>query len=87
MVYNKVLEFSAAVQRYHYYRRLWSPDENQIFKCFIDRNNPLSHFAMEVCKSSKKTPKGRLPKDISRLTKFLIDRSATVSIQLTSDHC
>ena len=85
MAYNKVAEFSAAVRRYHYYRRFGSPAENQIFQCFVDLDNPLGHFAMEVCKSSKETPIDRLPNEIPRVTMFLIDQSATVSIQLTSD--
>ena len=39
-----------------------------------------------MCEIGNETPVGHLPMEISRTTKFLIDRGATVTAELTSDH-
>ena len=39
-----------------------------------------------MCEIENETPVGHLPMEISRTTKFLIDRGATVTAELTSDH-
>ena len=39
-----------------------------------------------MCEIGNETPVGHLSMEISRTTKFLIDRGATVTAELTSDH-
>ena len=49
MACNKVFEFSAAGRGYHYYRRFWIPQNNQIHECFFETHNPFDRFAIKVC--------------------------------------
>ena len=78
MAYNKVFEFSAAVRGYHYYKRFWIPQKDQILECFFETHNPFEVGNENVV--------GHLPREISRVTKFFMDRGAIVSAQLTGEH-
>ena len=86
MAYAKIFEFTAAVRGYHYYRKYWNPEPEQVLNCYHERNNAFDRFAIKVCEIGNETPVGHLPMEISRTTKFLIDRGATVTAELTSDH-
>ena len=41
--------------------------------------------AIKVCDKSDKIA-GHLPKEVSRITKFLLNRGATITAEITSDH-
>eukprot|EP00111_Clytia_hemisphaerica_P018557 TCONS_00054890-protein len=78
--------FTAAVRGYHYYRRGWKPKENELLRCLFEENNdPYDRFAIKTMTSDGATV-GHLPREISRITKFFMDRGAVVSVQLTSRH-
>ena len=83
MDYNKKFMFSAAVRGFHFYRRAWVPTENEKLKCTHDKNNPFDDFAIKTMDNSGQTV-GHLPMELSRITKFLIDRGAKVEAQLSS---
>jgi len=82
----KIFEFSSAVRGYHYYRRFWNPQKDQLLECFHENQNPFDRFAIKVCDVGNENPVGHLPREISRITKFFMDRGAIVSAQLTSEH-
>ena len=86
MAYNKVSEFLAAVRGYRYHIRFWIPQKYQIFECFFETHNPFVHFSINVCEVGNEIAVGHLPREISCATKFFMDRGATVSAQLTSEH-
>ena len=86
MAYNKTLEFTSAVRGYHYYKSFWSPQPNQVLNCYFEENNAFDRFAIKVCENGKEVPIGHLPKEISRVTKFILDRGATAIATLTSEH-
>ena len=86
MAYNKVFEFSAAVRGYHYYRRFWIPQIDQILECFFETHNPFDRFAIKVCEVGNENAFGNLPREISRVTKFFMERRAIISTQLTNEH-
>ena len=86
MAYVKIFEFTAVVRGYHYYRKYWNPEPEQVLNCYHERNNAFDRFAIKVCEIGNETPLGHLPMEISRTTKFLIDRGVTVIAELTSDH-
>jgi len=86
MAYIKTLEFTSAVRGYHFYRTFWKPEPNQILNCFYEDNNAFDRFAIKVCEFEKENPVGHLPKEISRVTKFLLDRGANLTATLTSEH-
>ena len=83
MDYNKKFMFSAAVRGFHFYRRAWVPKENEKLECAHDKNNPFDDFAIKTMDNSGQTV-GHLPMELSRITKFLIDRGAKVEAQLSS---
>ena len=80
---EKNCEFSAAVRGYHYYRSVWLPQESEVLECHHDFGNVFDMFAIKTCKSSGEIV-GHLPREISRVTKFLLDRGAIVQAILTS---
>ena len=84
MAYIKTFEFTAAVRGYHCYRKFWSPQPNQHLQCFNDPDNAFDQFAIKVCEINQENAIGHLPGEISRATKFLIDRDANVSVELSS---
>ena len=86
MPYNKTLEFTSAVRGYHYNRIFWKPEPNQILNCYYLNDNAFDRFATKVCESGKEIPVGHLPKEISRVTKYMLDRGATATATLTSEH-
>ena len=55
-------------------------------KLFHEEGNTFDRFAIKVCKKDKNEIVGHLPMEISRVTKFLLDRGANVSAKLTSTH-
>ena len=46
----------------------------------------MDWFASKVCKFGKEIPVGHLPKEISRVTKYLLDRGATATATLKREH-
>ena len=74
MTCNKVFEFSIAVRGYHYYRRFWIPQKDQILECFFETHNPFDRFAVKVCEVGNENAVGHLPREISRVAKFSMDK-------------
>ena len=79
-------EFESAVRGYRYYRRFWSPTENEVLNFFHERRNPFDVFAAKTCLNGNPKAFGHLPREISRLTNFILDRGAEVEATLTSKH-
>ena len=81
----KTFKFTAAVRGFHFYKKFWSPEPEQVLKCLHEVDNPFDMFAVKVCLTTDdEMIVGHLPMEISRITKFLIDRGANVSAKLTS---
>ena len=53
---------------------------------FFETHNPYDCFAIKVCEVGNENAVGYLPREISRITKFFVDRGAIVSAQLNSEH-
>ena len=70
----------------HYYRKSWLPEPEQTLNCFYEEGNAFDRFAIRVCKKDKNEIVGHLLMEISRVTKFLLDRGANVFAKLTSTH-
>ena len=82
---EKVLKFSAAIRGFHYYQRVWSPKENEELNCLHEQGNAVDIFAIKtICRNGKIV--GHLPREISRITKFILGRGARVNAVLTSNH-
>ena len=81
---EKVVEFSSAVRGYHHYRKYWQPKLEEHLSCRHEENNPFDYFAISVCDKNTGAIVGHLPIEISRPTKFLLDRGAMILATLTS---
>lgn len=80
----KTFQFTSAIRGFHFYKQFWSPEPEQNLRCFHEINNPFDYFAIKICPLSNGEIVGHLPMEISRVTKFIIDRGAKVSAKLTS---
>ena len=80
------VSFHAAIRGYHVYRDVWQPQQNEILVCYHEYGNIYDMFAIKTCRVDvgAETIVGHLPIEVSRLTKFLLDRGATVTATLTS---
>ena len=75
--------FTAAVRGFHYYRRFWRPKENEKLDCLPEPGNAFDRFAIKTV-NEKGEIVGHLPKEISRVTKYLLDRGFTMYCKLSS---
>ena len=82
----ETVSFQAAVRGYHFYKRAWQPQENEVLHCFHEYGNIHDMFAIKVCEIADGIDEivGHLPIEVSRLTKFFLDRGASVTATLTS---
>ena len=85
---NKTLVFSAAVRGFsaHVYQDVWKPLENEELESLFERCNLFDMFAIKTCCLEGGLIVGHLPRKISWPTKFLLDRRAKVTAQLTGTH-
>ena len=85
--YDKEVRFGCAVFRgFHYYRDIWDPSSYESLKCYHEINNLFDRFSITVVQFTSDKVVGHLPMEISRATKFLLDRAAEVSITITGAH-
>ena len=77
--------FTAAVRGYHYYRRFWQPKENEKLDFLHEVGNPFDRFAIKIVNESGEIV-GHLPKELSRITKYFLDRGVSMHCKLSSRH-
>ena len=78
-----IYSFNAAVRGYHYYKSFCSPEEQQLLYLSHKEENPFGVFAIKST-DKKGNMVGHLPMEISRISKFLIDRGALMTGTLSS---
>ena len=83
---NKNLVFTAAVRGFHVYKINWKPQEGELLKCAHEVDNPYDMFSMKICKPDSNEIVGHLPMEISRITKFILDRGAVCTIKIRGKH-
>ena len=83
---NKTLAFSAAVCDFHVYWNVWKPLDNEELECLFEIHNLFDMFAIKMSCLEGGQIVGHLPREISRPIKFLLDRGAKVTAQLTGTH-
>ena len=79
----KLYKYPSAVRGYHYYRSYWKPVVGEELDCVHERDNPFDLFAIAIRKTTGETV-GHLPMKNSRVTNYLMDRGARLSVVLTS---
>ena len=83
----RFLQIHDIVRRFHVYRKSWVPKKNELLDCLYEKDNPFDRFVIKTIAASRKIV-GHLPIEISRLTKFLLDRGTNVNaILLPTDYC
>ena len=55
-------------------------------KCYHESGNPFDIFAIKTCYNQDPRAVGHLAQEISRTTKYLLERGAEIEAQLTSTH-
>ena len=75
---STIYEFIAAVRGFPVYRQEWQPQENDGIICSHESDNLFDAFAIKTMNVEGKTA-GHLPREISRPTKFLLDRGVKIS--------
>ena len=88
MSYTRSFQFTAAVRGYHVYRTIWNPEINEKLICNFEPGNEFDMFAIQACilRDHVQVTVGHLPREISRPTKFLLDRGAEVTASLIGTH-
>ena len=75
---KKVFEFTAAVRGLHFFRSAWIPREEDKLTCHHEENNAFDVYPIKIITESNQIV-GHLPREISRITKFLLDRGVEIS--------
>ena len=83
-MFEKIFEFPSAIRGFHYYRKYWQPKLEDELYCRHEEDNPFDFFAIKICMKNTGVTVGHLPMEISRPTKFLLERGATEFVKLTS---
>ena len=83
---GRTFEFTAAVRGFHVFRKTWKPLLNKLLNWFNEQGNDFDYFSIKTCKKDDNEIVGHLPREISRPRKFLIDRGARVTAQITNPH-
>ena len=83
---EKTSELSSALTGHHHYRNTWFPEESEVLDCYHEFENSFDMFAIKTCKSYSQI-EGHLPREMSRVTKFLLDRGAVLQATLSTTHC
>ena len=78
----KYFQFSAAAQGFYFYRKSCLPEPEQVLNGFHEEENTFDRFVIKVFEKDNNEIARHLPMEISRVTKFLLDRGANVSAKL-----
>ena len=82
---ERVLSLQAAVRGFHVYKAIWEPKGSEVLACSHEENNPHDSFAIKTCQNSGKIV-GHLPMELSRISKFILDRGAKIEVKLRETH-
>ena len=80
----KLLEFDPAIRGFHYYRNWWEPEVEEVLDCAHEADNPYDYFVIKTCQRTDGSIVGHLSMEISRATKYLLQRGSTVTATLSS---
>ena len=83
---NKNLVFNAGVRGFHVYKTNWKPQDGELLKCIHEEDNSYDIFSMKVCKPGSDEIVGHLPMEISRITKFIVDRGGKCTLKIRGMH-
>ena len=79
---EREIEFDAAIRWFHFHKKYWKLREKEVLPCSHEFGNPSNVFTIKKCKDDG-TIVGYLPREISRASKFLLDREATTHAEVS----
>lgn len=75
----KILNFTLAVRGFrHCYQKIWSPKQGEILNYYHERDNAFDVFEIKA-KSKNGFTVGHLSREVSRITKFILDWGVKVN--------
>ena len=85
MSLERVLSLQAAVRGFHVYKAIWESKDSEVLACSHKENNPHP-FAIKTCQLDSGKIVGHLPVELSRISKFILDRGAKIEVKLRETH-
>ena len=86
MFLERVLSQQAAVRGFHVNKAIWEPKDSEVLTCSREENNPHDPFAIKTCQLDSGKIVGHLPMELSRISKFILDRGAKTEVKLHETH-
>ena len=83
MADDKHIELHQAIRGFHYCRKYWWPDIDEKLICIHEQENVFDMFVIKTSLEDGRAV-GHLPREISRICKFLLDHAASTTTELTS---
>ena len=87
---NCSLMFLSGLRGYHEYRAVWTPQLNEVLPTIHERTNPHDCYAIAARKRLTgcigESTVGHLPKEISRVTRFIMLYGAVVTVKVLDTH-
>ena len=87
------LSFPCGLRGYHEYRAIWTPALHKILPTIHERSNPYDRYAIAACARNSlpgtlvvESTVGHLPREISRLTRFIMLHGAIVVVKILDTH-
>ena len=70
------------VRGFHVYKRNLKREEGELLKCSHEEDNLYDIFSMEVCKSGTDETADHLAMQIIRITKFIMARGPSLTLEI-----
>ena len=86
MSLERVLSLQAAVRGFHVYKAIWEPKDSEVLAWSHEENNPHDPFAIKTCQLDSGKIVGHLSMELSRISKFILDRGAKIEVKLHQTH-
>ena len=83
---SRSFEFTAAIRGYPVYQIFWQPELNETLVCIHEGGYEFDAFSVKTVRALDNATVGHLPREISRPTKYLLDRGATVKAVITCSY-
>ena len=85
------LSFPCGLRGYHEYKAIWTPALHEILPTIHERGNPYDRYTIAARKSlpgtlAVESTVGHLPREISRLTRFIMLHGAIVVVKVLDTH-
>ena len=86
MSLERVLSLQPAVRGFHVYKAIWEPKDSEVLACSHEENNSHNPFAIKTCHLDSGKIIRHLPMELSRISKFILDRGAKIEVKLRETH-